>query len=74
MLSNDGTRMTQIERIDADKKQIRAYPPNPCYLRSGICKQGINAIKFLPTGIFVPPQVLTCSGSKGMISARKGTP
>jgi len=25
-------------------------------------------------GIFVPPQVLTCSGSKGMISACKGTP
>jgi hypothetical protein len=24
--------------------------------------------------IFVPPQELTCSGSKGMISARKGTP
>jgi len=27
-----------------------------------------------PNGIFVPPQVLTCSGSKGMISACKGTP
>jgi len=24
--------------------------------------------------ISVPPQVLTCSGSKGMISACKGTP
>jgi hypothetical protein len=24
--------------------------------------------------IFVPPQALTCSGSKGIISARKGTP
>jgi hypothetical protein len=28
----------------------------------------------LPVGIFVPTQALTCSGSKGMISARKGTP
>ena len=30
--------------------------------------------KLCRMAIFVPTQVLTCSGSKGMISARIGTP
>jgi len=34
----------------------------------------ISIRKFCRPAIFVPPQELTCSGSKGIISARKGTP
>jgi hypothetical protein len=42
-------------------------------------KKGENEIviskkKLCRPAIFVPPQELTCSGSKGIISAREGTP
>jgi len=37
-------------------------------------KKGDSFQKRSLAGIFVPTQVLTCSGSKGMISACKGTP
>ena len=37
-------------------------------------KKGVFFSEIIAICIFVPPQVLTCSGSKGMISACKGTP
>jgi hypothetical protein len=49
------------------------------YIIHFLTKKGISEMdnffeKFCRTAIFVPTQVLTCSGSKGIISAHIGTP